>query len=248
LDHLPPAFWIFVFTIYGLMTGSLAGALSYRLPRRQPVVFDRSRCPNCGATLTARDLIPVFAWLISKGRCRHCHTPISVRYLWIELAVTALFLVAYLMAPNLWAAACLAFLGAGLVVLAVSDIEARILPDPMQLGLALLAFPWRFATDADWMGMAAGAVLGLGLGLGLRGLYFWLKKRHGLGMGDVKFLGMAGLWLGIDGLAPFLFVAGILGILFGLLWRVSTKSKVFPFGPALAAALFLTLVALPAIR
>jgi leader peptidase (prepilin peptidase)/N-methyltransferase len=245
---MPPGFWAVVFAIYGLLTGSLAGALSYRLPRRQKVVFDRSRCPHCQTTLTARDLVPVFAWLLSKGRCRHCGASVSQRYLWIELAVTALFLLAFFFSSNLWAGACLAYLGAGLVVLFVADLETRTLPDPMQISLALLAVPWRYVTDGDWTGMAAGGGVGLALGLALRGLYFLLKRRHGLGMGDVKFMGVAGLWLGLEGLAPFLFASGILGVVFGLAWRFWKGSKVFPFGPALTVSLFLTLIALPAMR
>ncbi|CAA6605602.1 Type 4 prepilin-like proteins leader peptide-processing enzyme [Rhodospirillaceae bacterium LM-1] len=248
LESVPAPLLYIVFALYGLATGSLAGALSYRLPRRQPVIFDRSRCTSCGATLGARDLIPVLSWLLAKGRCRHCKAPVSSRYLWIELAVTALFLAALALAPNLWAAVCLAFLGAGLVVLIVADLEARILPDPIQAGLALLALGWQASTQAEWQDMILGGGLGLGVGLLLRLSYLALKKRHGLGMGDVKFLGVAGLWLGLAALPSFLLLAGLLGVAFGLVWRLATGNKVFPFGPALAAALFLTLAVLPVIR
>lgn len=230
-----------VFAVFGLMTGSLAGALSYRLPRHQPVMIDRSRCPSCKATLQAIDLIPVFSWLFFKGRCRHCQARISPRYLWIELAVTGLFLSALATAPNLWAAICLAYLGGALAVLAVADLEQRILPDPMQLCAALLALPWRYVTGADWQDMILGGLLGLGLGLGLRLGYRRLKGRHGLGLGDVKFLAVAGLWLGVENFPPFLLTAGLIGVVFGLIWRFFAKTPVFPFGPALCAALFLAL-------
>ncbi len=241
MDLLPTLFLYVVFALYGLATGSLAGALSYRLPRRQPVILDRSRCPVCGTTLNAIDLIPVFTWLFTKGHCRHCQAKVSARYPLIELAVTALFLLALALAPNLWAAAALAYLGAGLVVLIVSDLEMRILPDPIQAGLALLALLWTGVTGANWLDMALGGALGLAIGLLLRGGYFRLKGRHGLGMGDVKFLGVAGLWLGLEGLPGFWLASGVLGICFGLAWRLAGRGQAFPFGPSLAAALLLML-------
>ncbi|TAN51476.1 MAG: prepilin peptidase [Rhodospirillales bacterium] len=248
MELLPSLLAYLVFALYGLATGSLAGALSYRLPRRQPVIFDRSRCPSCNATLSAVDLIPVFTWLFTKGRCRHCGAKVSARYPLIELTVTGLFLLSLALAPNLWAAVCLAFLGAGLVVLVVADLEMRLLPDPIQLGLALLAVGWRAATGGDWAQMLIGGVAGLGTALLLRWGFFLIRKRQGLGLGDVKFLGVAGLWLGLDGLPLFCFTAGVLGVLFGLAWRALGHGKVFPFGPSLAVSLFLALFLLPAIR
>ena len=71
---------IFAFAVLGLVFGSFASAMIYRIPRGQSVwgTKDRSACPHCGQELKTRDLIPLFSWLMAKGRCRHCGAKLSV--------------------------------------------------------------------------------------------------------------------------------------------------------------------------
>ena len=64
-----------------------------------------------------------------------------------------------------------------------------------------------------------------------------MRGRHGLGLGDVKFLGVAGLWLGAAWLPAFFVVSGLAGAVLGLAWRRLGRGATFPFGPALAAGL-----------
>ena len=73
----------------GLVLGSFVTMLSYRLPRGISIVMPRSHCPACKTQLGARDLVPVFSWLFSGGKCRHCGRRISARYPLIELVVAA---------------------------------------------------------------------------------------------------------------------------------------------------------------
>lgn len=75
--------------IFGLIFGSFIGAASWRWPRGQSVVQERSHCPKCQHVLTASELVPVFSWLWQKGRCFNCKAPISPRYPIIE-AISAL--------------------------------------------------------------------------------------------------------------------------------------------------------------
>jgi prepilin signal peptidase PulO-like enzyme (type II secretory pathway) len=79
--------------------------------------------------------------------------------------------------------------------------------------------------------------MGMALGLLLHHGYRFLRKREGLGYGDVKFFSVAGLWLTPFPMVIFLFLAGVFGVVFGLLWRVLGKGEYFPFGPALAVSL-----------
>ena len=90
---LPPPFdaaWFrfFLGFIVGSALGSFTTMLAYRLPRRMSIVSPRSHCPTCKTPLGARDLVPIFSWLLHKCRCRHCHAGIGARYLWIELAIS----------------------------------------------------------------------------------------------------------------------------------------------------------------
>src|ERR1019366_7571248 len=77
--------------IFGLAVGSFLNVVIYRVPRNQSIVSPRSRCPSCGVAIKERDNIPVLSWLLLRGRCRNCHSPISPRYLFVELAEGAVF-------------------------------------------------------------------------------------------------------------------------------------------------------------
>lgn len=88
---------LFVGTLIGLVLGSFTTMLSYRLPRRLSIVSPPSTCPSCGARLMPRDLIPVFSWLIGRGRCRHCTAPIGARYMVIELSTTMAVAAAFVL-------------------------------------------------------------------------------------------------------------------------------------------------------
>jgi len=90
----------------------------------------------------------------------------------------------------------------------------------------------------------SGFLLGAGIGLTLHYGYRFLRKKEGLGFGDVKFLAVAGLWLGVKPIVPFLFFSGLFGVVLGLVWRALGRGPIFPFGPALALAMFLC-VAVP---
>lgn len=95
MEPLPPPFDALWFqttigTIIGLCLGSFITMLSYRLPRRISIVMPPSQCPSCHHTLKPGDLVPLFSWLIAKGRCRYCRHKIGSRYILIELATAAL--------------------------------------------------------------------------------------------------------------------------------------------------------------
>ncbi|MDB5478016.1 MAG: leader peptidase PppA, partial [Alphaproteobacteria bacterium] len=110
--------------LWGLSIGSFTTCVVYRIPRglslwRNKDGSMRSFCPNCQAELHAKDLVPVFSWLLQKGRCRYCGQPIPPRYLWIEIAsLVAVILLAILLGFSWWffAASLLVPIGAGLFV------------------------------------------------------------------------------------------------------------------------------------
>ena len=110
-DFLPFWFLLFIFcavAIWGLALGSFTTCVIYRIPRKLSLWRGqdgsyRSFCPTCHAELHAKDLIPVFSWLIQKGRCRYCQSPIPSRYLWVELVVLiAVLLLFHWFGISLW--------------------------------------------------------------------------------------------------------------------------------------------------
>ena len=238
------------FAVLGLAFGSFASALIHRIPAGQSVwnAKDRSACPHCGQTLKVRDLIPVFSWLIAKGRCRYCGAKLSALYPLLEMTACILALVVLFLyqGSGLAEQVVVVFTIPFLLSLFVIDFQHKILPNALVLILAVLGV-MRLATVlvAD---MDAGKMLAFESGLGtfVFGLTAWLMaflmekilKKPALGMGDVKFFAVVGLWLGISDLAAFCILSGILGVILGLIWQKVRKEAAFPFGPALVASFF----------
>lgn len=238
---------------FGLCLGSLATALAHRLPRAIPMTTPRSRCPRCGCRLGALDLIPVVSWLWLRGRCRGCGQAYGVHYLLIELVTLTLCLAFFVCLPT--GAWLLAFYCAAAVLVAHTaiDLESQLLMDSLNLALAVLAFaaiiligPLQVSALMPVLAFAgAGVVLYALASAGLRWLAGKVLRREAMGLGDVKFFAAAGAWLGPDPavLAHFMLIAGLSGIVLGLLWRRRFGDEAFPFGPALIFALIALLLA-----
>jgi prepilin signal peptidase PulO-like enzyme (type II secretory pathway) len=242
---LPPPEWLIVvlITLAGLSFGSFVTLVSYRLPRDEPIVAGRSRCPECHTTLGIVALFPLFSWLMQYGKCRYCKTNISARYPLTELVQALLFLMIYVSVGISWEALLLAMLSVALMVMVVVDFEWYIIPDEIQVLCAILALIYHYVSATPPEDVLVGVSVGAILGFGLRYGYSFFRKKVGLGWGDVKFLFVAGLWMaGAMVWAPFLFFAGVFGVATALVWRALGKGERFPFGPALAASLLLMLL------
>ncbi len=133
--------WTLFLLALGACIGSFLNVLIYRLPRGESIVFPGSHCPSCGRGIRWYDNIPLLSWLVLRGRCRDCKTPISPRYLIIEAAtavrVAGLFVCYYVLATRCCAGsffdtwpmfAAHATLLCGLLVCAVVDLELYIVP------------------------------------------------------------------------------------------------------------------------
>jgi leader peptidase (prepilin peptidase)/N-methyltransferase len=225
----------------GAIFGSFASAAIYRLPRGIPLGLERSRCPACQTALGLSDLVPLFSWLLSRGRCRHCFASIPIRYPLIEACSALLFVAAWLVAPTLLAAILLALFSLALLIEAVIDLEFGILPDKVQIFLLPLGIGYRWEVDWAPLDMGLGFAVGLMASLALKYGFLLVTKRDGLGWGDIKLIAIAGAVLGLSGLIAFFILSGVLGVALGLAWRKFHGAGAFPFGPALAAALFLCL-------
>ncbi len=232
--------------VVGLFCGSFASLAAYRLARDQPVIGAGSRCASCQAPLGMRDVFPLLSWLGSHGRCAHCGAPADTRYPLVECIVAGLFMAVYLAPGATLPGLLLGVLAVGLVMLSAVDLEIGIIPDVILAGLAPLGVIHGYAVglqglDDVLLSLIGGGFAG-GVALAVHYGFKRLRGRDGLGLGDVKFFAVAGLWLGPFGLPAFMIVSGLLGIAFALLWRHLGGGREFPFGPALAAGLFLCLL------
>lgn len=224
--------------LIGLVVGSFLNVVVHRLPREESIAFPGSRCPRCGKAIAAYDNIPVLSWILLAGRCRACRAPIAARYPMLELANAILWVLVFRVAPGWGDFLTGAFLcSAGLALLAI-DADFQILPDAITLpgtvvGLALSFFSLRRTPVQAALGAALGAG---GLWL-LAYLYEKIAGQEGMGLGDVKMLGMIGALLGPIGVLATIFAASISGSVIGvglMLARGSDGKMRLPFGVFLA--------------
>ena len=224
-----------VLFVFGCLIGSFLSVLARRVPRGESWVSGRSRCPECGATIRARDNVPVLSWLLLRGRCRDCGEAISPRYPLAELATGTLLAATYLILggdPG-WELALGLVLCVVLVAITLTDLELRLIPNKFVLAGAIAAVAIVAAGDAGEMPERGIAALAGG------GFLFFVALAYprGMGMGDAKLVAMMGLYLG-RAVAPAVLVGFAAGALVGLAMMArqgaGARKQAIPFGPFLA--------------
>jgi leader peptidase (prepilin peptidase)/N-methyltransferase len=218
----------------GLMAGSFITVVAHRVPRGESIVGPRSRCPACGVQIAAYDNVPVFSWLVLRGRARCCGAAISARYPLTELALGLLYAATVLV---LWddlgeVALGLVFVTV-LMAVTLTDLERRIIPNKILIVGAVLAVV--IAAVADPASLPERAIAAAAAG----GLLFGaaLAYPRGMGLGDVKLAATMGLFLGRN-VGPAILVALLAGSLVGMAIiareGAAARKKAIPFGPFLA--------------
>jgi leader peptidase (prepilin peptidase)/N-methyltransferase len=232
--------------LLGLAVGSFLNVCIYRLPLEQSLVFPASHCTNCNRKLSWFENVPVLAWLALRGRCRTCHTRISVVYPLVELFTGVMFAwAAWQYGPG-WLLISRLLFGCMLIVLFFIDLRHRILPNPITVGGTIVGFIFSFVTAPGWLSSLIGLVIGGLIPLLLAEAYLRLRKIEGLGMGDVKMLALIGAFLGWQLVLLTLALASILGSIVGLgmiLARRGDMKYALPFGTFLAIAAMFAAVA-----
>ena len=225
--------------LLGLVMGSAVTALAYRLPRDISWVHGRSACPRCGHVLSVADLVPLFSWLSTLGRCRYCGAPIAWRYPLTELACAAWAVLLALKTGLVPAYPLLALWGFMMIALFWIDLDFQLLPDALTFPGTLLGL----AAALQWPGGARHALFGIALGSGMLWLlaraYLQVRKIEGMGGGDVKLAAMFGVVLGWQLTLVTLFLSALAGSLWGgwlMLRGKGSGQTAIPFGTLLAPA------------
>ncbi len=217
------------FGLFGLAFGSFLNVCIVRLPAGESVAWPRSHCRQCDRPISSFDNIPVLSWVLLGAACRACGGRISWRYPAIESATCGLFVMCCMQFPLLWLSACWALLCFLLLGLAVMDAETLLLPDlftapGLAAGLLFSAvrpgleggdWGWDAAMKAAGKSLLAAALAAAVL-LAIAAVYWLLRRRMGMGMGDVKLLAMLAAWMGVRQTGLALFLAVVVGALYGL--------------------------------
>ncbi|NOS35306.1 MAG: prepilin peptidase [Deltaproteobacteria bacterium] len=228
---------IFVFA-FGATIGSFLNVCIYRLPLKKSIVSPPSACPVCGRRLPFYDNIPIFSYMLLRGRCRGCGASFSIRYLAIEV-VTALMAVAIYASfgHTLESLVYFVFVSA-LIVITFIDLEYQIIPDVISLpGIGVGFLVSLFLVVPGVVNSLIGILLGGGLLFLVASSYYLLTGREGMGGGDIKLLAMVGAFLGWKGVIVTIFAGSLVGAVLGtLLMAVKGRDSKYaiPFGPFLA--------------
>jgi len=239
-----PSLLAAVLFILGLLLGSFLNVVALRVPQGQSVVRPPSHCPSCKHRLHGLDLIPVVSYLWLRGRCRYCHAPFSARYAVYELITALAFgLCGYRFGIQSELLVALLLVSV-LVVIIQTDLDSMIIPDRVVFfGIGVAIIMRLFIHPLPWWNYGAAFFLGGGILFAIGWLSLILLRKEGMGGGDVKLFAFIGLIVGIKLIVLSLFVASLLGTLYGLWTRRRSRSgdeetgreTYIPFGPFLAA-------------
>jgi len=231
------AAWFFC---VGLCIGSFLNVCIVRIPDHRSIVVPPSACPSCSTPIRWYDNIPLISYLLLRGRCRDCRIRISPVYPLVELIGGLIFLSLFLrhslsieiLRGTIFLCCC--------VILFFTDLRHMILPDVVTLPAAAagLLFAAVGLAPVTFLDAAAAAVAGALTLLAINGLYYLIRRRHGMGFGDVKMMLAVGAFLGTRGMLLTLIVASFTGGLYGaaLLLAGKKADHALPYGTFLAAA------------
>ncbi len=251
--------------VFGLIIGSFLNVVIHRLPimierewrshcaeilnndlgeentaDRFDLIVPRSRCPQCGHGISVLENIPIISYLMLRGKCAACGTPISIRYPLVE-ALTAVLSVVVAWHFGLgWQMAGALLLTWALVALSFIDFHDQLLPDSITLPVLWIGIGLSlFGLYTDTTSSVLGAMVGYLALWSVFHLFKLLTRKEGMGYGDFKLLAMLGAWMGWKMLPLVVILSSLLGAVIGvglILIRKQDRSVPIPFGPYLALA------------
>jgi len=244
----------YIIILLGLVVGSYLHVVIDRLPRmlglaplptnelqkNYNLAWPRSHCPHCGTTLRIQDLIPLFSFIMLRGKCHYCQQPISWSYPLMEILTAAAFVILFMTFGLSWTALAAAFLTGSLMVLAVIDYRYHVLPDSITLSMLWLGL---LVNLGDMFVPINAAIIGAVTGYLSLWLIFQVHKlltgRTGLGYGDFKLLALLGAWMGWEALPLIVVIASVGGLIYALYQyfrKQLTRHTPLPLGTFLAIA------------
>jgi prepilin signal peptidase PulO-like enzyme (type II secretory pathway) len=227
--------------IFGLVIGSFLNVVIFRLAIKKTFIFGRSACPYCGKTIVWYDNIPLLSYLVLRGKCRHCHKNISLQYPLVELATAGIFLLLYLkfgFSNQFFANVVFCLF---LLFIFVYDLKYYLILDKVVIPAIIIALVFNLLLGHGFVNLFWGAIIGGSF----FALQFFLSGGKWVGDGDIRLGLLMGVLLGWRYLLVALFLAYLIGAVFGVFLIISKKkemSSAIPFGPFLTLATFITML------
>ena len=242
----------FIF-LFGLCWGSFLNVIGHRLLTQETLLHARSTCPHCKKIISWYDLFPVVSWIVLRGKCRACSSPISYLYPFIELLTAIVFTVTayvYFQSPEIYftllseGQVLLHIAGYGiflsaLIVSVRTDLERMVIHRFASLGVIPIGF-FLAASEASLISLPQSilaAVIGYLSLWFINEAFYRFTRKTGVGEGDMDLLALIGSFLGVVGIWSTVFFASLAGsvIAIAYLWLTNKPhSTPIPFGPFLA--------------
>lgn len=245
---------LFLIFYIGSCFGSFMNVLIYRIPiqiltpneNKINLINTSSHCPNCFNKIKFYYNIPIFGYFLSKCVCYHCKIKISPKYFIIELFIGIVFLMNYITFKNLLTSIYADVFIFFAIPLFFIDLKNYILPDkliyPFWLSGGLINIILTNAIfSTSRLNSILGGVLGYFILMLIYKLYIIIRKKEGIGLGDIKLISVIGIWFGASELLYIVTIASIIGLCYSLFVKYVSKSNIdglIPFGPFLIISSF----------
>ncbi len=225
-----------VFFIYGIIFGSFYNVVGLRVPTRSLFKENRSYCDNCQRTLAWTELIPIWSYILQRGKCKRCCQKISILYPIIEATTGFLFVYSYYQFA--WSSSLiLAILLISLIIpITVSDLIYQKIPNRILLFFTPLFIIFRLIYP---LRSFENSLIGALFAFILIFLIIYLSN-GGMGMGDLKYYTLFGFIFGLPNFLLLFFLSALYGVIAGIVMmatekQVGRKTKI-AFGPYIGLA------------
>lgn len=232
--------------IYGLIIGSFLNVCIYRTPRRESIAFPASHCPICNTTLKWYDNIPLFSYILLKGKCRYCSSKISIQYPIVEVFNAIIYIILFYYYSFSLDFIYYALISSVLIIITFIDLKEMIIPDILVIILLILSVTYKTlnyflnSISPQILNSLGGFLIAGGLFLAIV-----ILSKGGMGGGDVTLISALGFILGIKYILFNIFLSFIIGAiisLFLLITKIKSRKDPIPFGPFIVLAFFITLL------
>ena len=234
-------FCFFVTFLIGITMGSFLNCVAMRVLSGEPIVRGRSHCMSCGHRLGALDLVPLFGWLLLRGKCRYCGSEISARYPLSELVLGIAYVLVLAKYDLTLRTLELIVLCSILLCVTLCDLDEHIIPDRFIIIGIINRIIFILISGNILAELKLSLIGAFSVSLPLLVLSLILDKilkKDTMGGGDIKLFFMAGMYFAWSVNVLVLFMSAIIGIIFGMLSKKNEKKQI-PFGPAVSVGYFL---------
>ena len=241
---------LFLYIVIGACLGSFANVCIYRLPTNNSLFFPLSSCPLCKKKIKFYHNVPIISYCLLKGISSCCQKKISIQYPIVELFMIFSLVFIYLInRENIFNVFLISLLVLGIVIIFFTDLKHFIIPNQITYPLSILAILLSLVKLHPFIEsfvdvLVGGIVSGLILYITAK-LYLTLRKKEGMGMGDVKMITMIGFWFGLQNTIFIIIFSSIVGAMLGIILISLKKIKndqLIPFGSFLSISCFLILI------